>query len=117
MVDPISNAPNTRESGATQNRPQASPVPPVPGAINPGTNLAPDQRVEALQAAVEKLIKKNLPTNSKLQIEQDKVTGTFIYRSVDPSTGEVIKQWPPEQLLKLRESLHEMEGMLVDKHV
>jgi len=117
MVDPISNAQNSRESGATQNRPQASPVPPVPGAVNPATSLAPDQRIEALQAAVEQLIKKNLPTNSKLQISQDKETGTFIYRSVDPNTGQVIKQWPSEQLLKLRESLHEMEGMLVDKHV
>ena len=117
MVDPISHAPNLREIGAVQNRPQASPVPPVPGAVNQATNLAPDQRIEELQAALAKLIKKGMPSNSKLQIERDKETGTFIYRSVDPDTGEVLKQWPPEQLLKLRESLREMEGMLVDKKV
>ena len=117
MVDPISNAPNLREIGAVQNRPQASPAPPVPGAVNPESNLAPDQRVAEMQAAIDKLIKKGLPSNSKLQIEQDKESGTFIYRSVDPDTGEVIKQWPPEQLVKLREYLHQMEGMLLDKHV
>lgn len=117
MVDPISNTPNLREIGAVQNRPQASPAPPAPGAVNPQSNLAPDQRVEEMQAAMEKLIRKGLPSNSKLQIEQDKETGTFIYRSVDPETGEVIKQWPPEQLIKLREYLREMEGMLIDKKV
>jgi uncharacterized FlaG/YvyC family protein len=117
MVDPISNAPSLRESGAVQNRPQSSPVPPVPGAVNPQTNLTPDQRVAELEKAVENLIKKGLPSNSKLQISQDKESGAFVYRSIDPDTGEVIRQWPPEQLLKLRESLHEMEGLLVDKTV
>jgi uncharacterized FlaG/YvyC family protein len=117
MVDPISHAPNLREIGAVQNRPQASPAPPAPGAVNQATNLAPDQRIAELQEAVAKLIKKGMPSNSKLQIEQDKDTGAFIYRSVDPDTGEVIKQWPPEQLLQLRETLREMEGMLIDKEV
>jgi uncharacterized FlaG/YvyC family protein len=116
MVDPISNAPNSREIGTAQNRPQSSPVPPVPGHVNIESGLAPDQRVEVLHAAVEKLIRKSLPPNSKLQIEQDKDTGTFIYRSINPDTGEIIKQWPPEQLLKMKEHLREMEGLFVDKH-
>src|SRR5262245_146657 len=101
MVDPISNAPNSREIGTSQSRPQASPA--HPGALHPASNLAPDQRVGELHAAVEKLIRKVLPGNSKLQIEQDKETGTFIYRSIDRDTGEIIRQWPPEELVKLRE--------------
>ena len=112
MVDPISNTSNPRELGSNPNRPQASSA--LPGAQDPATNLPPDQRVETLQAAVEKLIKKSLPANSKLQVEQDKTTGTFIYRSIDPDTGEVIRQWPPEQLLELHDHLKTMEGMLVD---
>jgi uncharacterized FlaG/YvyC family protein len=133
MVDPISNAPNLREIGTSQSRPQASPI--LPGAVNPASNLAPDQRVDALhaavegsikkkqpdpkelQAAVEKLIKKSLPGNTKLQIEHDKKTGTFIYRSIDRETGEIVRQWPPEELVKLREYLKEMEGLLVDRQV
>ena len=114
MVDPISNTPNLREIGAVSNRPQASPAPPAPGAVNPESNLPPDQRIEEMRAAMDKLIRKGLPSNSKLQIDQDKETGTFIYRSINPDTGEVIKQWPPESLLKLREHIREMEGMLVD---
>jgi uncharacterized FlaG/YvyC family protein len=115
MADPISNVSNPRELGMNLIRPQASAA--VPGTPNLETNLQPDQRVEVLQGAVEKLIKKSLPTNSKLQIEQDKKTGTFIYRSVDPDTGEVIQQWPSEKLLELRVFLKEMEGVLVDKQV
>jgi flagellar protein FlaG len=112
MVDPISNAPVPREIGTAQSRPQDSPA--SPAGVDPGTNLPSDQRLEALRSVVEKLIKKGMPTNSKLQISQDKETGTFIYRSVDPDTGTVITQWPPDQLIKLREYIKEMEGMLVD---
>ena len=115
MVEPISNAPNPREPASNPSRPQASPT--LPGAINPGTNLSPEQRVEVLQEAVAKLIKKTLPPDSKLQIVQDKITGTFIYRSIDPDTGEVLSQWPSEKLLELRDYLSQMEGVLVDKTV
>jgi flagellar protein FlaG len=115
MVDPISNAPVSRESGLSQSRPQASPS--VPGTPDPATGLAPDQRIATLQAAVQKLIENNLPIPSKLQIDQDKETGTFIYRSIDPETGEVLGQWPSEQMIKLHDYLAQMEGMLVDKEV
>lgn len=110
MIDPISNAIHARDA-ANQARQQ---VAVSPGAPTPETNLAPDQRVEVVQAAVEKLIKKTLPSNSKLEVEKDKELGTFIYRSINPDTGEIIKQWPPEKLLELREYLKEMEGLLVD---
>jgi uncharacterized FlaG/YvyC family protein len=113
MVDPISNTASPRELGSSPNRPQYG----VPGAPGAETKLPPDHRIEALQAAVEKLIKKNLPSNSKLQIEQDKNTGTFIYRSINPDTGEVIRQWPPEKLLELRDYLKELAGVLVNRQV
>jgi uncharacterized FlaG/YvyC family protein len=117
MVEPISNTPNPnpREPSANPTRPQASAS--IPGAVNPSTNLTPEQRVEVLQEAVAKLIKKSLPPNSKLQIEQDKTSGTFIYRSIDPDTGEVLSQWPSEKLLELRDYLAQMGGVLLDKTV
>jgi flagellar protein FlaG len=112
MVDPISNAPTQLEIGQAQNRPQASPQ--IPGTPNPATNLGTDQRVEGLQSAVEKLIKKSLPPNSRLLIVQDKTTGAYIYQSVDPETGEVINQYPPEQLVKMHDYLATMSGMIID---
>ena len=115
MVDPISNASGSREIGVGLSRQHSSPT--SPALPNPATNLMRGQRVEILEEAVEKLIRRSLPSNSKLQIEQDRDTGAFIYRSVDPETGEVLRQWPPEQLLKLRESLTEIEGLLFDTQV
>ena|SRR5882724_7399821 len=119
MADPISNATSLRELGLNQSRTPAAPAAPAAAATapDPSTNLTPVQRVEVLQAAVEKLIKKSLPANSKLHIFQDKSTGEFIYRSVDPNTGEVIKQWPSEKLLELRKDLKAMEGLLIDTQV
>jgi len=115
MVDPISNGPSPRDNGQTGVRPQPSPT--SPSAPDPSTNLGPDQRVLVLQEVIEKLIKKSLPANSKLQIDYDKETGTYIYRAVDPDTGAVISQYPSEQIVKLRQYLSEMEGMLVDKKI
>jgi flagellar protein FlaG len=115
MVDPISNAPNPREIGQTQARAQPSPT--SPAAPDPATDLSPDQRVLVLQAVIEKLIKKSLPSNTKLRIEQDKKTGSYIYRAVDPETGEVISQYPSEEVVKLRDYLTEMAGLLVDQKI
>jgi flagellar protein FlaG len=115
MPDPITPVSNMRELGSNQTRQQAPAA--IPGAPNQATDLWPEQRVEVLRAAVEKLIKKSLPGNSKLQIEQDKTTGTFIYRTIDADTGKVIRQWPAEQLLELGHHLKQMEGMLLDKTV
>ena len=115
MVGPISDARVVREIGTTESRPQLSPA--SPSASDPATKLPPDRRVAALQQAVERLVRESMPSNARLQIDQDEDSGTFIYRSVNPDTGEIIAQWPPEQLLKLRASLRELDGMLVDKTV
>ena len=114
MVDSISNV-RRREIGLGTNRPQASLVPTA--RPEPVADLASDLRVEVLQAAVGKLIRRMMPGNSRLKIERDKQTGAFIYRSFDPVTGELLKEWPSEELVELREHLKEMEGMLVDKQV
>ena len=111
----ISDARILRESGATQNRTQTPPALPV--AQNSQTDLPPDQKVQALQAAIEKLIRRSVPSTTKLQIHRDKESGTVIYSSVDTTTGEVIRQWPSEELIKLREAIKDLEGMLLDQRV
>ena len=40
----------------------------------------------------------------RLVIEEDPVTGSFIYKTVDRRTGEVVNQFPREQVLRLKES-------------
>jgi uncharacterized FlaG/YvyC family protein len=113
MVGHISDAKLLREIGTAQTRPQVPHA--SPAVADPATNLAQDQRTPKVQEALEKLMRQGLPSNTKLEIEKDKKTGTFIYRSVDPETGEVVRQWPPEEILKLRAALRDMEGLLVDE--
>ena len=115
MVDPISNVSGSREIGVGLSRQQPSPA--SPASPDAATNLVRGQRIQVLEEAVEKLIRRSLPSNSKLQIEHDKETGTYIYRSIDPETGEVLRQWPSEEMLNLRESLAEIEGVIFDKQV
>ena len=112
MVNLISDAKYLREIGTAQNRPQLSPA--SPSAPDPHTQLPADKRIMKLQEAVNRLVRGSLPSDAKLQIDQDEESGTFIYRSINPDTGEVIAQWPPEDLLRLREALRELDGMLID---
>ena len=41
--------------------------------------------------------------DTRLVIEEDKATKTFIYKTVDRRTGEVLQQYPREQVLRLHQ--------------
>jgi hypothetical protein len=92
MVDPISFARNARKIGTAQGRSQASSE--IARAAE-----APD----AIPAAVEALIKKDLPKYSTLQILQD-----------DGGATPQDRPWPPAQFKKLRHYLKQMDGLLLD---
>jgi uncharacterized FlaG/YvyC family protein len=38
--------------------------------------------------------------NLKLSIKYDKAAGQFVYRGLDPETGEVVKEYPAEEVLE-----------------
>ncbi len=42
----------------------------------------------------------NAPPNVRLVIEQDSASGSFVYKTLDTVTGEVILQLPREEVLK-----------------
>jgi hypothetical protein len=104
MVDPISNAPSASQIGPAQRRSRAS-------SDSLGAQSARDsvQRVEALRAAVEELIKKissKDPRFASLSHEQGSAG------SSDAVGNDGDAQWPPRQLL--RHYLSQMEGLLLD---
>ena len=49
----------------------------------------------------------------RLVIEQDAGTGSYIYKTLDRTTGEVVAQFPREQVLKLRESPAYVAGRVI----
>ncbi len=58
-----------------------------------------------------------LVSNSRLTIEKDHGSGKYVYKTVHRETGEVIKQWPREKMLKAISERQDPSGLLVDKKV
>ena len=49
----------------------------------------------------------------RLVIERDEGTGSYIYKTLDRSTGEVINQFPREEVLKLRDDPVYQAGQVI----
>jgi len=49
----------------------------------------------------------------RLTIEKDLETGGWIYKALDPITGDVINQFPREQLLKMKSSQSYQPGDVI----
>lgn len=69
-------------------------------------------------AALEKLIPdiETLP-NTKLRIEQNDETGRFVYQSIDNESGEIVRQFPSEELLEFLAFYQDLKGKVVDDAV
>lgn len=57
----------------------------------------------------------NRSARNRLQIDRAEENGRFIYRILDPDTGETMRQWPPEKYLELVEYLNDKRGGLLDE--
>jgi len=50
----------------------------------------------------------------RLVIEDDKAAGSYVYKIINPVTGQVVSQVPREQLLMLREAPDYKPGSLIN---
>jgi len=50
----------------------------------------------------------------RLVIEEDPVSGAYIYKTLDRRTGEVVQQLPREDVLRLRDAPVYAPGQVVD---
>ncbi|MEE2526212.1 flagellar protein FlaG [Hyphobacterium sp. HN65] len=71
---------------------------------------------EELKASVDRMAQQVF-AESKLAIEKHEGANTFVYRLVDSQNGSVVRQWPTEDMLSLREYLRTKQGGLVDQRV
>lgn len=55
--------------------------------------------------------------STSLKISQDSDSGRFVYKSVDDETGEVVRQFPPEEILNFISRFRDAAGLLVDGEV
>lgn len=54
------------------------------------------------------------PRDLRLQIDIDEDADRFIYRSVNKETGEVVRQFPSDELLEIIKSVRETVGLTLD---
>ena len=98
--------PPARRGDSATPSPQA-PVGPHPAEEKPN-------RLAELAHSVGAAPSDQLPANSRLQILQHEETGTFVYRTVDVETGEVVNQYPADEVLRRMAYWHELTGLAVD---
>ena len=87
-------------SGVTPDVTPAQPAPATTQAAT-GASQAPSTQLDA-------------QADLRLVIEEDKASGSYVYKTVNPITGKVVSQMPREQLLKMREAPDYSPGSIVD---
>ncbi len=83
-------------------------------AINQLNNKKQNISPKEIEDAVKDMNKKLDMLNSQLKIEIDKDTGIQVVKIIDKDTKEVIRQIPPESILKVAKYLNEIAGLLFD---
>jgi flagellar protein FlaG len=56
-------------------------------------------------------------SNSSIQFSVDDKSNDVIVRIVDRDSGEVIRQIPPESIVRLRDSMKDMSGLFIEKKI
>jgi uncharacterized FlaG/YvyC family protein len=93
-----------------------NPVPPAkPEAVDGSEAAAKEgeravvERIEAMRADI------NANPRTRLQIDREGDAGRFVYRILNPDTGETMRQWPPKKYLELVAYLREQQGGVVNE--
>jgi len=89
---------------------RVSTAPVAPAAATDQAKQQPAQPAPA-QAAPPPV---NVEPSTYLTITRDNTANTFVYRSVDAKSGDVVWQYPVEQVLRMAHRLRDLEGL--DSH-
>jgi len=88
---------------------QIAPASPV---ADPGGFPAPKAVVPAVATPSE--LPAHQTADLRLVIEEDEATGTIVYMTLDRRTGEVVRQLPREEVLRLKDTPSYEPGEIAD---
>jgi flagellar protein FlaG len=74
-------------------------------------SLTPHMRDPGLQASKSAAADQ---ADVRLVIEEDQSSGAFIYKTMDRRTGQVIQQFPREEILRLKQESEYQAGAVID---
>lgn len=106
MVDIVSHANVAAEHDAVLKRHQDSSS--ASSAPAKAAHLSQNLSSEAVQSS-------GSSSDVRLEITKLKDVTGYIYKLIDKQSGEVVRQWPTEQMIKMREYLAEQQIQLVDE--
>lgn len=89
-----------------QTQASESPAPAVPAPADPPAQPIVQSSVPSLAVIT--------PPNTRLSIERDEATDRYVFRSVDENTGEVIRQYPTDEMLTQIARVRQIVGLTVD---
>lgn len=102
-----------RSGGDQVRSPRAEPAEARKSASEPAAEVDRNRTT----VAIEDALGQDFPANASLQIDVSEETGGFVYKAVDRESGEVIKQFPPEEVLERLERKHKAQGLALDTAV
>lgn len=73
------------------------------------------ETTEEIASEVQSYLNETMNVELNFKIEDN--TGKTVVQVLDKSTGEIIRQIPPENLLEVRDKLEELRGVLFDGQV
>ena len=79
-------------------------VPPVAVSVDTGKTSDRNRAAKQAEAAAR----------YRLIIEEGPTQGTFIYKTLDSATGEIVRQFPREQVLQMAQTGDYASGGLID---
>ena len=120
---------NTINNAAPIQNAQAFNIQNQQAAQNPQKTAADLQKPQAVQESVKLYEQKNLSReklsesiqqlndqlqkfNRDLQFVADEATGKRVVKVIDSNTGEVIRQIPPEEILRIMQNIDNMSGLI-----
>ncbi len=72
---------------------------------------------EAVAETIARALYDDFPSGASLDIEVNDDADVVIYKAIDPDTGEVLKQFRPEEVVDRLERLSKAKGLAVDSSV
>jgi uncharacterized FlaG/YvyC family protein len=78
------------------------------------SHVSNSDRIERMVEAMDNYVR-SIQRDLKIQVNQD--TGDIVVKVLSRESGKVIREIPPENLLKLASKMEEMAGVLLQKSV
>jgi hypothetical protein len=94
-----------------------APTPPAPKRVSANAATIAVAAPEAVQPAAKSEAPRPIEPvvlvepSTRLTITKDEAANAFVYRSISAETGEVLWQYPVEQVLRMAHRLRELEGL------